>query len=57
LTDFNSDKGEKMKRTFLKMMIGMLLLATAFSGISCSREKSAEKTAPSPEQAKILEEQ
>ncbi len=46
-----------MKRTFSKMIICMLLLAVSFSGISCSREKSAEKTVPSPEQAKILEEQ
>ena len=44
-----------MKRTFSKMMIGMLSLTIAFSGISCSREKSAEKAAMSPEQSKMLE--
>jgi len=38
------------------MMIGIVLSAIVFSGISCSKEKSAEKTALSPERAKMFEE-
>ena len=52
----NSDKGEKMKRTFSKMMFGILLLTIGLSGISCSKEKSAGKAAQTPEQAKMVEE-
>jgi len=45
-----------MKRTLMKITVGMLLLITALSGISCSREKASEKAAAPPEHTKMIEE-
>ena len=45
-----------MEKTFLKIIVGMLLLTIGLTGISCSKEKTAEKTAPPPEDAKTIAE-
>jgi len=44
-----------MKKIFLKMIAGALLLILGSSVISCSREKTAEKVVLSTEQAKMLD--